>query len=255
MSKTRILLTGADSLIGSHIQYLLLSRYEVSLQVVVRSREHAPTLHEAHQIVAPDDIAVVSELDLTRPGAYDYVLGNEANPFKLILHTATGTSMNEVDCLARFINLESESLIRFLESIHRCALLVDRVVLVTSLTPFARWLAEDAKHGRAGDNHSGADAEYILAASSASNNIVHDAVLHWFQRTKPRFDFVYITIPSCYGPATQTLSTSEDVLEANRRIWNICNNERRKSVNSVPFGLAPFTDVRVCCHNHVRKAD
>lgn len=255
MSRTRILLTGADSLIGSHIHHLLLPQQSYSLRAVVKSKEQAAILQQEYRRVSAScDVVVIPEQDDSRSGMYDHILHDEAEPFHVILHTSFGSSTDGVDCLARFINLESDSLINFLESIQHLASQVARVVLVTSLTPFAKWLAEDAHQNRARGIQTSMDAEYILAASSAGNNIVHNTVLQWLQRNQPRFDFVYITVPSCYGPATRALQTSSDVLEANRRIWNICNNEHRKDIQRIPYGLAPYADVRVCLLHLVYQA-
>lgn len=246
LSKMRILLTGADSLTGSHILDILLSEDDVFVRAIVGSREQAFIIREQYRHRSTSyDVAVVPEEDLTRLGAYDNALCDEAGAFHAVFHTFTASPISEADCLARYISLESDLLVNFLQSVHHLAKEVRRVVLVTSLTPFARWLAEDAKGERGRGASSIIDPDYILAASQAGDNIVHDAMSKWFKNARPLFDVVYITTPSCYGPTIRPLETSSDVLEANRRIWNICSNEHRRSMQTTPYGIAPFSDVRV----------
>ncbi|KAL6703633.1 hypothetical protein ACN47E_009493 [Coniothyrium glycines] len=245
MSRTRVLLTGADSLIGSHIQNILLSDRAISLRAVITTSERASEIQqEFTQAGSSPDVVVLQGQLVAGSSAYDEPLRDDSDPFHIVLHTSTGNPTHQVDCLARFINLEAESLIDFLESIQEYAQRVRRVVIVNSLAPFAEWLVKEADASRLQSVAAVVDTEYILAASQAGNNIVHNTVLKWLTHFEPRFDVVFVTSPSCYGPATRPLETSSDVLDANRRIWNICNNEWDKVMETTPFGIAPFADVR-----------
>lgn len=252
MPRTRILLTSADSLTGSHVLHLLLSDNNLSVRAIVGSREKASAIQDQYRQASSStiDFTIVPEKDQVVPGIFDNVLNENADPFNTVVHTLSTRPSDEADCLARFIHLESETLINFLQSVQQLAKQVRRVVIVASLTPFARWLQIERNSGHApGGNHSLAatDAESVLETSQAGDNIVYDAVARWVRdsRPRPQFDVVYITAPSCYGPALRPLETSSDLFEANRRIWNICSNERRERMETPPFGISHFLDVRV----------
>lgn len=250
MPRTRILLTSADSLTGSHILYLLLSDGNLSVRAIVGSRENASAIQEQYRQGSSStvDFTIIQEKDLVVPGVFDNALNEHAHPFNTVVHTLTAHSSDEADCLARFIHLESETLISFLRSVQQFAKQVRRVVIVATLTPFARWLQIERQSGRStGGNRSlvTTDPESILATSQAGDNIVHETVAKWTSDSRPQFDVVYITAPSCYGPALRPLETSSDLFEANRRIWNICSNERRERMETPPFGISHFLDVRV----------
>lgn len=247
----RVLLTGADNLIGSHILNLLVSGYEVSVRAIVGSKERAYAMQQQYRygISAALDFTVISASNSAIPETFDNALSDHDNPFHAVVHTLTSSYSNEADCLARFINLESETVVGLLTSIRQVAKQVRRVIIVTSLTRFARWLATDSQYDRGigSSIQSSAllDQQHVLATSQAGDNIVHDAVSKWWKTSAALFDVVYITAPSCYGPAIRSLETSSDLLEANRQIWNICSNEVHERTGSPPYGIAQFVDVRV----------
>jgi nucleoside-diphosphate-sugar epimerase len=241
MAKTRILLTGADSLTGSHILAQLLSDDSVSVRAVVNSREAAYTLHQQYRqtVSSSLELVIVPERNLKVPGIFDDALCDLSEPFHAIVHTLSASPLDEADCLARFINLEIEATTVFLGSIQEVALAVKRVVIVTSLTPFGS--------GRVVNAHSSsvADFENILATSQASNNIVNDAVMSWMKDSGAPFEVTYVTAPSVYGPTVHPLETSSDLTETNRRIWNICSSEPQERTAAPPYGITHFADVRV----------
>ena len=246
MPRTRILLTGADSLIGSHILHILLPDNSLSIRATVGSREKAQAIQQQYRLGSSStlDFTFVPEKDLTGSGNFDDALRENGELFNTIVHALSAHPSEEADCLARFINLESEAVIRFLRSVQQLTKQVRRVVIVTSLTPFARWLQIEGNSGGGDPRSAGVDPEYVLATSQAGNNIVYDAVSKWVRESGATFDVVYITAPCCYGPAVRPLETSSDLFEANRRIWNICGNEPER-MGTPPYGITQFLDVRV----------
>jgi nucleoside-diphosphate-sugar epimerase len=252
MAKTRILLTSADSFIGSHVLAQLLSHESVSVRAVVKSAEAVQVLQQHHQSDPSTlDFFTVSRRDSTLPGVFDAALHNISGSFHAIVHTLGTNLWDEADCLARFIKIETEAIIDFLRSIQDLSRTVSRVVIVASLIPFARWLGDshtDGSSGRTTSEHSTSsafDSEYVLAASQASNNIVNDAVLAWTKQSGARFDVVLITAPSVYGPTVRSLENSSELTEENRRVWNVCSNEPLDQAVPSMYGIDHFADVRV----------
>src|SRR4051812_23012628 len=119
MTMKRVLLTGSYNLAGSHILHQLLS-YNVSVRAVVGSREEAQILETQYPPTTNPllDFAVVPPRDLSVPGAYDDALNGCPEPFDTVIHTVTDDPSEEADCLSRFINVETESLLNFLRSIR-----------------------------------------------------------------------------------------------------------------------------------------
>lgn len=251
MPMRRVLLTGANSLIGSHILEQLLS-FDVSVRAVVGSREQARALEE-HYSSRPHhlEFAIVPSADLAVPGAFDEALSAYTEPFDTVIHTITADSSEEADCLSRFIHLETDTLINFLRSVKDIATGTRRVVITTSLSRFARWLVDpqvqrSPRRGSVAFNRlPEIDSEYVLVSSQASDNIVHDALWKWKQDVHAQFDLVSLTAPSVYGPSIRPLANSTDLEEANRRIWNLCSNDVNELTSSPPYGIDLFTDVRV----------
>jgi nucleoside-diphosphate-sugar epimerase len=262
MPSKRVLLTGANTLIGSHILEQLLS-FNVSVRAVVGSREEAEVLQRQYPHRGPNllEIAVVGNRDLLAPGAYDDVLDGDSDPFDTVIHTITADPYDEADCLSRFINLKTEALINFAKSIKDVAKNVQRVVITTSLTPFARWLVDPQMEERSArrssvvstsyQNAPEIDSDYVLATSQASDNIVYDALWKWTKDVRAPFSLVAVTAPSVYGPSIRPLENSSNLEEANRRIWNICGNDANERLTSPPYGVDFFTDVRVSRHSSV----
>lgn len=251
MPMKRVLLAGANNLIGSHILDQLLA-YNVSVRAVVGSREEGLAVQQQYSHISPAllDLAIVPLKDVAVPGAYDEALSRTQEPFDTVIHTGAADPSEEADCLSRFITLETETLINFVRSVQENSAGVERVIITTSLAPFARWLVDPQVTIPRGANPSAQrqeeiDSEYVLATSQASDNIVYNAVSKWIQDAHAHFDLVSITAPSIYGPSIHHLENSSDLEEANRRVWNICCNDARERVTTPPYGIDFFTDVRV----------
>ena len=254
MAKTRILLTGANSLTGSHILSQLLSQGLFSVRVVVDSRDAAHALQQQYPRTAPGslDLAIVLARDASVPGIFEAALSDHSRPFELVIHALAHRYCGEANCLAKAITLETETVTGFLASVKRVGRAVRRVAIVTSLTHFARWLASDGQASRSVPGHAMnspglviSDPENILATSQASDNIVYEAVSRWAREARVPFDIAYLVAPSIYGPTVRSLATSSDLSEANRRIWNICCNEAPGNLGVPPHGILQFLDARV----------
>jgi nucleoside-diphosphate-sugar epimerase len=252
MARRRILLTGADTLIGGRTLNQLLA-YDVSVRAVVRSQDQGQVHLLRQQYPATRypwlEVAIVPQSRLSIPGAFDDALRDHPEPFDTIIHVAIDQP-DGADCLARFVNLQTECLINLLRSIKRTSAKVHRVVIMTSLSPFARWLVQPGPgsynpYNPASHRSAEVDPEYILATSQASDNIVHAAIKNWMHGARARFELVYVTAPSVYGPSMQHLGNSADLQEANRRIWNICSSDTHERVRSPPYGIDYYIDVRV----------
>jgi nucleoside-diphosphate-sugar epimerase len=252
----RVLLTGASHLVGSHVLGQLLA-HNLCVRAVVASREEAEALQQSFPGAGPSrlDFAIVRTRDIGVPGAYDDALNGNAHPFDTVIHALAADPNDEADCLSRFITLETDTLINFLQSVRKIGTSVERVIMITSLSPFARWLvdpfvlrspiATSSPFSFSPRGPPEVDAEYVLATCQASDNIVYNDIRNWITSSQARFDLVAVTAPSIYGPSMRPLENSSDLQEANRRIWNICSNDSREHLDSPPYGIDFYSDVRV----------
>jgi nucleoside-diphosphate-sugar epimerase len=240
MSRTRILLTGADSLLGSHILGLLMSGHNLSVEATVETRESAFTLQQQYsqRTSSARELQISFTDDIVLPGRSDDALHSPNDPFHIVVHILTSVSSGGADCLTRFTSLESDAVTNFLRSAQRLAKQAQRVLLISSLAQFARWLQTEEIPPSANQN-------YVLETSQAGDNLIYNAVSNWIKESGPHYDVVYITTPSLYGPAIRPLETSSNVLEANRRIWDLCSNEYGERTDMPPYGITHFLDVRV----------
>jgi len=253
MAKTRVLLTGADTLAGSHILAQLLPQDAVSVRAIVGSQEATHAIHEQYRHISPSslDLITVSSEQHTVSNTVEDALCDLSQPFEAVVHTLIPKTSDEADCLTKFVHLETESVIRFLASVQHVARNVRRVVIVTSLAPFARWLVNpqpdrfSERVVRDDFLTSAIDAEHVLATSQASSSTVYDSVLRWMRASGAHFDIAFISTPSVYGPTVLPLETSSDLSETNRRIWNICSNEPWERTERPPYGISHYADVRV----------
>ncbi|ORX88887.1 hypothetical protein BCR34DRAFT_346067, partial [Clohesyomyces aquaticus] len=252
MPSKRVLLTGASNLIGSHILDQLLSFNDVAVRAVVASRDEALGLRQQYPSTSHPllDFAIVAQKDIAIPRAYNLAPAQTYEPFDTVIHIVPPDPSEEADCLSRFINLETGALINFLRNVQDIAPGVRRVVIITSLTSFARWLV-DPRLERNPRNANGSparapviDSDYVLATSRASDNIVCDAIWKWSSENRVGFELISFAAPSIYGPSIRPLSNSSDLEDSNRRIWNICSNDSSELVTSPPYGIDYYTDVR-----------
>lgn len=253
MANTRILLTGPDGLTGSHILAQLLSEETVSVRAVTNSFEATHAICRQYQSTPSsrlDLFALYSGEDISS-GTIESALTDDMRPFEAVVHTLIPKHSDNADCLAKFIHLETESVIAFLAAVQRAAPDVRRVVVVTSLVPFARWLVGPQTPGspqlgiNSASPSSTVDTEDLLVTSQASNSTVHDAIMKWRRASRAHFDVVYISTPSVYGPTVHPLETSSDLSDTNRRIWDICSSEPQTRTELPPHNISHYADVRV----------
>lgn len=255
----RVLLTGANHLVESHILDQLLA-YDLFVRAVVASRDEVEALRQSFPNANPSrlDFAIVPTKDIGVPGAYDEALIGNPDPFDTVIHTLAADPNDEADCLTRFITLETDTVTNFMRSVRDVGTSVERVIIVTSLSPFARWLVDpfvlrspvatptvNSSFTFSPRGPPEVDTEDILVTSQASDNIVYNDIRKWIGDAKAQFDLVAITAPSIYGPSIRSVENSSDLQEANRRIWNICSNDAREHVDSPPYGIDFYADVRV----------
>ena len=137
----RVLLTGANGFLGSHILSLLL-KSSYSVRAIVRSQSKAnQVLKDFPEAGASLDFGIVP--DITTPHAFDSVIQSQP-PFDAVIHTASPYLYAVVsDNLKDFLEPAVKGTEEILKSIHSHAPAVKRVVLTSSMAAVLDFNAGD----------------------------------------------------------------------------------------------------------------
>ena len=134
MSQHRVLLTGTNGFIGSHILATLL-QHGVSVRGVVRSRAKAEGVRADYPDAGSNlDFAVVP--DMAAPNAFDEALVADP-PFDVVIHTASPLVYSADKKLADFVEPAVRGTVEILEGVAIVAPGVKRVVITGSFAAIA----------------------------------------------------------------------------------------------------------------------
>lgn len=146
MSSHRVLLTGANGFLGSHILKQLLDHPGVSVRAVVRSASKVEAVKNDFGAYGNLDFAVVP--DITAPNAFHEALSSSDVPFDLVIHSASPflykAATNNRDFLDPAVNGTTE----ILKSVKAIAPAVKRVVVTSSFASVADFPHPDKMAGK-----------------------------------------------------------------------------------------------------------
>ena len=129
MAPSRILLTGANGYLGSHILQQLLPRENVSVRAVVRSQSKVEDVK--HDFPAPNlDFAIVP--DITASDAFEHALSDTERPFDTVVHTASPFLYKAVTDNSQFIDPAVKGTTQMLKDVIAYAPSVKRVIITSS---------------------------------------------------------------------------------------------------------------------------
>ncbi|KAH8816955.1 hypothetical protein F5884DRAFT_240895 [Xylogone sp. PMI_703] len=251
----RVLLTGANGFIGSHILDQLLKAGH-SVRSVVRS---AP---KADQILAdfPNygtklDTAIVP--DITTPGAFNDAVKSNL-PFDTVIHTASPFLYRVIKDNSEFMKPAIQGTVEVLKAVKEFAPEVKRVIITGScaaVVDFAGdWFASPKKVYTESDwnptTYEGALAGTTNNAYQASKKFAEKAAWDFLKDHRPNFDLVVLNPPMVYGPLRHTVPTVHDLNESNARIYNLFLNTT-SDAPCPPNGMHVYVDVRDLATAHL----
>ena len=268
MSSHRILLTGANGFVGSHILRQLLPRPNVSVRAVVRSSLKIETVKNDFGSFSNLDFAIVP--DITAPNAFHEALSKTDVPFDTVIHTASPFLYKAVSDNREFLNPAVRGTTEILESVKAVAPDVKRVIVTSSFASVGDLANVDAMRGK---NYTEEDWNPITwdeAVSTSVKNVWYQAskkfaevsiVLQlrldfstltlskkaawdFIETEKPGFDVVTLCPPMVYGPLEHTVKKTSDLNESTARIYNLFINSK-KDAPLPPDALYIYVDPRV----------
>jgi len=251
----RVLLTGANGFIGSHILDQLLKAGH-SVRSVVRS---AP---KAKQILIdfPNygnklETAIVP--DITTQGAFNEAVRSNP-PFDTIIHTASPFLYRVIKDNSEFINPAIQGTAEVLKAVKEFAPEVKRVIITSSCAAVVDFSADPFASPQKVYTESDwnpTTLEVALAGTAgnayqASKKFAEKAAWDFLEKEKPNFDLVTLTPPMVYGPIRHTVPNVKELNESNARIYNLFINTN-KDAPIPPNGMHIYTDVRELATAHL----
>lgn len=254
----RVLLTGANGYIGSHVLSVLLSR-GLSVRSVVRSQAKIDQMRADFPNYSSSQLDFALVPDITAPGAYqNAVISNP--PFDTVVHAAS-------PFLYRVINDNTEFLIpalngtkEILRAVKANAPSVTRVVITGSCAAVVDFAGEANKSTTAEsktyseDDWNPVSWEDALAgnpsvAYRASKKFAEKAAWEFLDTEKPNFDIVVLNPPMVYGPLRHSVPSVKDLNESTARIYNLFINAKPED-ELPPNGMPCYVDVRDLAEAH-----
>lgn len=130
MSTHRVLITGANGFVGSHILKQLLPRDNVSVRAVVRSDSKIENVKHDFGTYKNLDFAIVP--DITSENAFHDALTKTDVPFDSVIHSASPFLYTKVDDNREFLDPAIKGTTEILKNIKAVAPSVKRVVITSS---------------------------------------------------------------------------------------------------------------------------
>lgn len=145
-AKHRVLLTGANGFLGSHILKHLLDYPNVSVRAVVRSASKVEAVKKDFSGYDNLDFAIVP--DITVPNAFHEALSSSDTPFNLVVHSASPFLYKAVSDNRQFLDPAVNGTTGILKSVKAVAPSVKRVVITSSFASDADLAHQDKMAGR-----------------------------------------------------------------------------------------------------------
>ncbi|KAG0650475.1 Ketoreductase [Hyphodiscus hymeniophilus] len=254
----RVLLTGANGFVGSHVLEQLLSR-GFSVRAVIRSQSKAAqVLADFPTAGSALDFGIVP--DITTPGAFDEVV-KSTPPFDTVIHTASPFLYRVISSNLEFLEPAVKGTSEILKSIKAHAPTVKRVVLTSSCAAVVDFAANPTASPQkiyTEEDWSPLTWDDALvgnqnAGYQASKKFAEKAAWDFVEKEKPNFDLVTLTPPMIYGPLRHSITSVKQLNESNARIYNLFVNSSKDA--ELPHdGMPVYTDVRDIAEAHIRAA-
>lgn len=255
MASRRVLLTGANGFVGSHILDQLL-KASFSVRAVLRSQSKIDAV-KADFPGSSLDFAVVP--DMTAAGAFDEAL-KSSPPFDTVIHTASPFLYKVVKDNHDFLDPAIKGTTEILKGIKRVAPEVKRVIITSSFAAIGAFgQYNDANKTYTSDDWNPVTLETALSSTNkstayqVSKKLAEMAAWNFIKEEKPNFDLVTINPPAIYGPLRHTVNNPSELNESSARIYNLFINSSA-SAELPPNALHLYVDVRDVAKAHVESA-
>ncbi|KAK4450789.1 hypothetical protein QBC34DRAFT_65566 [Podospora aff. communis PSN243] len=249
-SEQTLLLTGANSYVGSHIiKFALEKGYHV--RGTVRSERSTAGVREKFPSYGDKlSFAVVS--DITKPELFESAFANSTKPITGVINVASPFIMDVQDNKRDLLDPAVGGGIAVLEAIKRYGTNVRRLINTSS---FACMLDMNAG-ARPGYTYTEADWNPMSyeeastapgpAAYCASKALAEKAIWDWVAKEKPSFGVVVMNPPWVFGPHVGGIKRTENLNESTHALFKLIG------ANEIPpLDFAGFVDARTLAEAHI----
>jgi nucleoside-diphosphate-sugar epimerase len=260
MASHRILLTGANGFIASHVLSQLLSVPTNSVRAVVRSQSKVDDVKSLFPAPASRlDFAIVP--DMTAPGAFDQAL-QSTPPFDVVMHMASPFLYKAASSADDFLVPAIKGTTEVLSGIQRVAKdSVKRVVLTSSFAAVGAFgLADETNRVYTEEDWNPVSLEFVRAnptqkgpAYLASKKFAEKAAWEISKKADTKWELVVLNPPMVYGPLFHKVPSVNSLNESVNRIWS--NFLAPGLTELPPNGLHLYVDVRDIARAHVLAVD
>ncbi|OCK76200.1 NAD(P)-binding protein [Lepidopterella palustris CBS 459.81] len=256
MSTHRVLLTGANGFVGSHILSQLLSAKH-SVRAVVRSQSKVDAVRADFPSFSNLDFAIVP--DMTTSGAFDKAL-ESTPPFDTVIHTASPFLYRAISSNHEFLDPAIMGTTEILKGVQSVASgSVKRVIITSSFAAVGAFgQVPDANKVYTSADWNPTTLDQALTTEDlgigyrASKKFAEKAAWDFIETEKPNFDLVVLNPPMIYGPLRHSVPKIEDLNESTMRIWNLfLKPENTPKTEMPPNGLHLYVDVRDIAKAHL----
>jgi nucleoside-diphosphate-sugar epimerase len=259
----RILLTGANGYIASHILSQLLSPSSPlshSVRAVVRSQSKVDAIRALFPSTPSSrlDFAVVP--DITVPGAFDQALQPDNGAFDIVMHTASPFLFAAANSVQDFMDPAIKGTTEILAGIQRVAKSsVKRVIITSSFAAVGTFgPAETPGKIYTEDDWNPVTLQEVEEAWAkgnkglaylASKTFAERAA--WQESEGKEWDLVVLNPPMVYGPLAHRIDRMEDLSESTGRIWTGFFGDKKPEDELIPDGFPLYIDVRDLATAHI----
>jgi len=249
---TRVLLTGGNGFLATHVLDTLLNRGH-SVVATVRSKSKATDVRALFPNYGPDRLDFTFVSDIAEDGAFDSAVIS-VPPFEAVIHTASPYTFAIKDVQKDLLDPAIKGTTGILRSIKAHAPTVKRVIITSSFAA----MIDRSKGFRPGYTYSEKDFNPITHEEAlqdaswgyfGSKTFAEKSAWSFVETESPNFSITTINPPMIYGPAKQHVSSLDAINTSSQRMRDILQGKFKTEI--APTALPIFADVRDVALMHV----
>jgi nucleoside-diphosphate-sugar epimerase len=243
----RVLITGGNGFIGSHILAQLLD-HDFSVCCVVRTQEKGDKILRDFA-AQQSQIAITIVPDIVAPEAYHTAVQGTP-PFDTVYHTASPFTYQNVESNIQFLEPATKGTLNLLKAVKDNAPSVRRVIWTgscASVIDYDNLVSDPPKLYTEGDWNPVTWEEAVHGDPSkayrASKLFAEREAWTFIKEEKPHYDLVTLCPPATFGPLRHSIKSIRDLNESNARLWKLCFSSTKDA--SMPYiPVHTYVDVR-----------
>ncbi|KAH7202695.1 uncharacterized protein BKA55DRAFT_587751 [Fusarium redolens] len=255
----RVLLTGGNGFVASHILDALLSNGH-SITITVRSKEKGDQVLARYKNTTKAEIAVCVIPDFTAHGAFDECLQSSTS-LDVVMHVASPFYYSATDIKRELLDPSIVGTTSLLTAVCDHAPSVKTVILTSS---FAAILNSYKPNTIPQHTYTESDwnpltmddaFQNTLNGYRASKLFAERAAWDLMDARKPAFSLTTICPTLAFGPVIQPLSCLEEINISSQRIYNFISGAYKSQIPDTGVSFFLWIDVRDLAVAHVKAME